>query len=160
MTNFIIGADHAGFDLKEAVKSFLINAGQVVTDVGTYDCSPVDYPDLGAQVAGRVSAGEFSRGLLFCGSGVGMNIIANKFPGIRAVLALDEEMAVLSRKHNDTNILVLAGRCTDEKKAVAILRAWLETPFEGERHQVRLDKIRKWEQTLCRKNNGTQEVGL
>lgn len=160
MTKIIMGADHAGFDLKEAIKSSLTCAGLEITDVGTCNRSPVDYPDFGAQVAGRVSSGEFNRGILICGSGVGMSILANKFPGIRAVLALDEEMAALSRRHNDTNILALAGRRTDEKKAAAILQTWLATAFEGGRHQLRLDKIGQWEQKLCRKNNVTQEVGL
>lgn len=160
MTKIIMGADHAGFALKEALKPFLSSAGFEITDVGTYDSSPVDYPDLGAQVAGRVSSGEFSRGILLCGSGVGMSIMANKFPGIRAVLALDEEMAALSRQHNDTNVLTLSGRRTDEKKAAAILHAWLTTSFEGGRHQARLDKIRQWEKKLCRGKKGIQEVAL
>ena len=160
MTKIIMGADHAGFELKEAIKAFLTGAGWEITDVRTDNCSPVDYPDFGAPVAGRVAAGEFSRGILICGSGVGMSILANKFPGIRAVLALDEEMATLSRMHNDTNILVLAGRRTDQTKAAAILQAWLITAFAGGRHQARVDKIGQWEQKLCREKNETWEVGL
>jgi ribose 5-phosphate isomerase B len=150
MKKIIIGADHAGFELKEALKPFLIAGGRVISDVGIYDNSPADYPDIGCQVAEKVSSGEFARGILVCGSGVGMMILANKFPRIRAVLCLDEEMACLSRRHNDTNILSLAGRRTDVKNAVAIVNVWLETAFEGGRHQLRIDKIRQWEERLCR----------
>ena len=150
MKKIIIGADHAGFALKEAIKPYLIEAGWNVSDAGAYDSSPVDYPDFGCIVAEKVSSGEFEKGVLICGSGVGMTILANKFPGVRAVLCLDEEMARLSRLHNDTNILALAGRRTDEKRATTIISAWLKTAFEGGRHQRRIDKIRQWEEALCR----------
>lgn len=162
MKKIIIGADHAGFDLKEAIKPYLAEAGWEVVDRGTYDRSPVDYADFGGPVAMAVSSGAFSRGILVCGSGVGMAILANKFPGVRAVLCLDEEMACLSRTHNDTNILVLAGRRIDEKMAVAILKGWLATAFEGGRHQQRLDKIRQWEQKICQKGTfyGTVNNGI
>jgi ribose 5-phosphate isomerase B len=149
MKKIIIGADHAGFDLKEAIKSYLAEAGWEVTDQGTFDCSPVDYADFGGPVAMAVATGLFTRGILVCGSGVGMTILANRFPGVRAVLGLDVEMACLSRTHNDTNILTLAGRRTDGKMAVAILKGWLATPFEGGRHQQRLNKIRQWEEKIC-----------
>ena len=149
MKRIIIGADHAGFELKEAVKHYLVEAGWEIDDRGTYDCSPVDYADFGGPVAMAVSTGLFSRGILVCGSGVGMAIVANKFTGVRAALCLDEEMACLSRRHNDTNILVLAGRRTDAKKATAILQDWLATDFDGGRHQQRLDKISQWEQKIC-----------
>ncbi len=149
MNKIIIGADHAGFDLKEAITTCLTGAGWEVSDRGTFDDAPVDYPDFGCPVAASVSSGEFERGILICGSGVGMTILANKFPGIRAVLCLDEEMARLSRLHNDTNILVLAGRRTDTQGAMKILTVWLETVFEGGRHQRRIDKIRQWEEKLC-----------
>ncbi len=148
MKKIIIGADHAGFDLKEVIKSYLAEAGWEVADQGTFDRSPVDYADFGGPVAMAVSTGAFSLGILVCGSGVGMTILANKFPRVRAVLGLDEEMACLSRTHNDTNILALAGRRTDGKMAVAILKGWLATPFEGGRHQQRLDKIRQWEEKI------------
>jgi ribose 5-phosphate isomerase B len=150
MKKIIIGADHAGFDLKEAIKPYLAESGWEVVDQGTYDRSPVDYADFGGPVAMAVATGLFSRGILVCGSGVGMAILANKFPGVRAVLGLDEEMACLSRRHNDTNVLALAGRRTDEKMAAAIVKGWLATAFEGGRHQQRLDKIRQWEQKICR----------
>jgi ribose 5-phosphate isomerase B len=137
----IIGADHAGFSLKEAIKSLLERKQFAISDVGTDSEEAVDYPDFGAAVAKSVSSGAFSRGILVCGSGVGMAIVANKFPGIRAAVCLDVETARMSRLHNDTNILILAGRRTDPKTAREIIEAWLETRFEGGRHQRRLDKI-------------------
>ena len=144
----IIGADHAGFLLKEAIKPLLADMGLDVTDSGT-DCErPVDYPDFAACVAEAVSAGRYPRGILICGSGVGMTIVANRFPGVRAALCLDEETARLSRMHNDANILVLAGRKTDPTQARRIVQVWLTTAFEGGRHQARLDKIRKTELKL------------
>src|SRR5574340_1397803 len=149
MKKIIIGADHAGFELKEAIKPYLTGMGWEVSDVGTYDDAPVDYPDFGCPVAMKVSSGEFDKGILVCGSGVGMSIIANKFPGVRAVLCLDEEMACLSRMHNDTNILALAGRRTDSESAFNIIKRWLETDFEGGRHQTRIDKISKLEISFC-----------
>ncbi|OHE22699.1 MAG: ribose 5-phosphate isomerase B [Syntrophobacterales bacterium RBG_19FT_COMBO_59_10] len=137
----IIGADHAGYRLKETLKPFLVEMGLAVTDAGTDNEQAVDYPDFAIKVAGAVAAGIFPRGILICGSGVGMSIAANRFPGVRAALCRDEETARLSRMHNDANILVLAGRKTDPETARAIARTWLDTPFEGERHQQRLDKI-------------------
>jgi ribose 5-phosphate isomerase B len=137
----IIGADHGGFSLKESLKPFLAEIGFAVTDVGTDSDRAADYPDFGAKAAGAVSAGLFQRGILICGSGVGMSIVANRFPRVRAALCLDEETARLSRMHNDANILVLAGRKTDPETARKIVRTWLSTPFEGGRHQRRLDKI-------------------
>ncbi|MBM4314146.1 MAG: ribose 5-phosphate isomerase B [Deltaproteobacteria bacterium] len=141
----IIGADHAGFPLKEELKPFLAEMGLAVTDIGTDSDRPADYPDYAAQAAEAVSSGIFPRGILICGSGIGMAITANRFPGVRAALCLDEETARSSRQHNDANILVLAGRKTDAKTARAITRIWLSTPFEGGRHQKRLDKIRETE---------------
>ncbi|MGZ3594732.1 MAG: ribose 5-phosphate isomerase B [Syntrophales bacterium] len=141
MGQIIIGSDHAGFPLKEVIKQYLAEMGYSVTDAGTDSPANADYPDFGAIVAQRVSAGEFDRGILVCGSGVGMSIVANKFPGVRAALCLDEETARMGRLHNDANILVLAGRRTEEEAAKAIVRLWLNTEFEGGRHQRRLDKI-------------------
>ena len=148
--NIIIGSDHAGFALKEALKGPLASSGCKVFDAGTHREESVDYPDYGVLAAEKVSSGRFERGILVCGSGVGMAIVANKFPGVRAALCLDEETARLSRRHNDSNVLVLAGRRTDPDTAARIVRAWLETPFEGGRHRKRLDKIRKLEQRLCK----------
>jgi ribose 5-phosphate isomerase B len=143
----IIGADHAGYALKEALKPFLAEMGIVVTDAGTDSEQSVDYPDYGARVAEAVSAGAYPRGILLCGSGVGMSIVANRFGGVRAALCRDEETARLSRMHNDANVLVLASRMTDQETAFAIVRTWLTTPFEGGRHQKRLDKIRETERS-------------
>ncbi len=145
----VMGADHAGFGLKEALKPFLTAAGWEITDLGTGSDEAVDYPDFAGPLALAVSDGDFSRGILICGSGAGMVIMANKFPGVRAVLCLDEEMAALSRRHNDANILVLAGRRTDGGRAAAILMVWLTTAFEGGRHRERLEKIGTWEQKIC-----------
>jgi ribose 5-phosphate isomerase B len=150
MKKIIIGSDHAGFDLKKSVKRLLSDHGWEIFDAGAYNEDAVDYPDFGCTVAMRVSSGEFERGILLCGSGVGMTILANKFPGIRAVLCLDEETARFSRMHNDTNILALAGRRTEKETAAAIVQIWLETAFEGGRHQRRIDKIRQWEEKICR----------
>ncbi len=144
----VIAADHAGYSLKEALKPYLTEMGLVVTDFGTDSDQAVDYPDTGGKAAEAVSTGLFPRGILICGSGVGMSIVANRFPGVRAALCLDEGMARLSRMHNDANILVLASRMTDMETAVGILRVWLTTPFEGGRHQRRLDKISEIELKL------------
>jgi ribose 5-phosphate isomerase B len=139
----IIGSDHAGFCLKEDVRKFL---GGAVTDAGTFSEDSVDYPDFGAVVARGVSSGKFERGILVCGSGVGMSIVANKFPHVRAALCLDVDTARMSRMHNDANVLVLAGRRTDTKTALDIVRVWLDTDFNtDERHRRRLDKIRNIE---------------
>ncbi len=150
MEKIILAADHAGFLLKEEVKSFLSHQGWIVVDEGTVDEQPVDYADYAAAVAEGVSSGRYDRGILVCGSGVGMAIVANKFPGGRAALSLDEEMAALSRRHNDSNILVLAGRMTRRDVALKIVTTWLQTPFEGGRHQRRLDKIKAIEQELLK----------
>lgn len=148
MKPLILGADHAGYDLKEAVKAILAKAGIPVTDAGTDDPEPVDYPDFARPVAEAVSAGRFTRGILVCGSGVGMSIAANRYPGVRAALCLDEETARMSRLHNDSNVLVLAGRKTDPEAARRIVRTWLESEFEGGRHAKRLEKIRAIEDAL------------
>ncbi|MBU4121549.1 MAG: ribose 5-phosphate isomerase B [Proteobacteria bacterium] len=147
----IIGADHAGYPLKEALKPFLAEIGLAVADTGTDSERAVDYPDFAVKVAEAVSVGVFPRGILICGTGVGMSMVANRFPGVRAALCRDEEEARISRMHNDANILVLAGRKTDPETARAIARTWLETPFEGGRHQRRLDKIGETELRLSGK---------
>jgi ribose 5-phosphate isomerase B len=144
----VIGADHAGFDLKVALKRLLDRLGYSVHDVGTFSSESVDYPDIAAEVARRVSTGEFSRGILVCGSGIGMSITANRFPHVRAALCMDAETARLSRQHNNANILVLAGRRTDPNTAGEITQVWLRTAFEGGRHQRRLEKIVAIENSL------------
>lgn len=146
----IIGSDHAGFECKETVKVLLGRLGIHITDIGTTNGDAVDYPDYGLCVAERVATGEFSSGILICGSGVGMSIVANKFPHVRAALCLDEYTAEMSRRHNDANILILAGRRTEAVTLEKIVTKWLSTEFEGGRHQRRLDKIRELEEKLGR----------
>lgn len=150
----IIGSDHAGFPLKEKLKRVLAERGLQVVDAGTHSSDPVDYPDVAAQVAGQVSSGALERGVLVCGSGVGMSIVANRFPGVRGALCLDEDTARLSRMHNDSNVLILAGRKTDMETAKRIVTVWLDTAFEGGRHSRRLDKIIEIEQKV--RNNKHQ----
>ncbi|MCX7982523.1 MAG: ribose 5-phosphate isomerase B [Syntrophales bacterium] len=145
----IIGADHAGFRLKESVKEILNSWGITIEDVGTKNDEPCDYPDFAVQVAIRISRGEYDRGILVCGSGAGMVIVANRFPRVRAVLCMTEEMARLARRHNDANCLVLAGRLQDPEVAKKILHVWWETPFEGGRHAKRLEKIAAIEDKIC-----------
>jgi len=136
-----IGSDHAGFALKEQMKAYLQQKGNDVTDVGTESETSVDYPDYAEQVGKAVAAGDADFGLLVCGSGLGMEIAANKVPGVRAVQLMDTEMAKMARMHNDANVVTLAGRYTEPAKAEAILDTFLSTPFEGGRHQMRVDKI-------------------
>jgi len=136
-----IGSDHAGFPLKEAIKKYLDEIEQPYKDYGTYSTESTDYPDWGEKVAMSISAGKHQKGILICGSGIGMSITANKFKGIRAALCTSEFMAEISRKHNDSNILVLGGRITTELIAQRIVKIWLETNFDGGRHQLRLEKL-------------------
>jgi RpiB/LacA/LacB family sugar-phosphate isomerase len=137
-----IGSDHAGYELKEQLKKYLAGRGFRVDDMGPYSPEPVDYPDFGSQVAALVCSGKAGRGILICGSGIGMSITANRFPGVRAALCLNPELARLSREHNDSNILVLAARFTEPAVAEEITRVWLDTAFSGdERHARRLAKI-------------------
>jgi ribose 5-phosphate isomerase B len=137
----IIGSDHAGFPMKEKVKVFLQNRGIEVEDVGTYNEESVDYTDFGKKVAREVSGGTFERGVLICGTGIGMSMVANRFQGVRAALANDLFSAVMSRRHNDSNILVMGGRLIGDTLALQLVDTWLETPFEGGRHQRRLEKM-------------------
>ena len=136
-----IGADHAGFELKEALKRTLDERGVTWVDVGTTGSASVDYPDFAAQVASAVTRGQADRGILVCGSGVGMAIAANKVPGIRASVITDVEAAVLAREHNDLNVLTLGARRTAVDEAERIVGAFLDTPFAGGRHTARVDKI-------------------
>ena len=140
-----IGSDHAGYALKEDVKKVLEGRNDTVVDAGTNTENSVDYPDFGIEVARLVSEGKAERGILICGTGIGMSITANKVKGIRAALVFDLYTAIQSRKHLDANILVLGGRITGKGLAEEIVRAWLDTPFEGGRHQKRIDKISDWE---------------
>ncbi len=136
-----IGSDHAGFEMKEKLEEHLRDLGHDVLDVGTHDGDSVDYPDLAAEVARSVAAGEAERGVLVCGSGIGVAIAANKIDGVRAANVTDPEMARMSRLHNDANIVTMGGRYLPEELAREIVDAFLETSFEGGRHQRRIDKI-------------------
>ncbi len=138
-----LAADHAGFSLKQAVYAYLAERGLDVLDLGTDNEQPVDYPDFADALVARLSAGISERGVLICGSGVGMSIAANRHPGIRAALVHDAEGARLARRHNDANVLVLAGRRVSDETARTCLAAFLETEFEGGRHRRRLDKLAK-----------------
>lgn len=136
-----LGADHAGFELKEHVKTALEALGHEVTDVGTDGEHSVDYPDFAGSVAGAVARGDADFGVLVCGTGLGMAIAANKVPGVRAVQISDPAMARMARLHNDANVITLPGRHISPEQADAILEVFLDTEFEGGRHQRRLDKI-------------------
>jgi len=140
-TPLVIGSDHAAYDLKEKIKAFLVEQSMDVEDVGCFSENSVDYPDYGVKVASLVSSGKFSRGILLCGTGIGMSMVANKFSHVRAALCSDLFSAIMSRRHNDSNILVLGGRVIGDVLALEIVRVWLETPFEGGRHLRRLAKF-------------------
>ena len=137
-----LGSDHAGFALKEALRAALESWGYAVEDLGTHSTDSTDYPDYAAAVAQHVAAEPGARGLLACATGIGMSITANKVPGIRAALVCSEETARLARAHNDSNVLCLAGKLMPSETAQRILRIWLDTPFDGGRHERRVDKIR------------------
>lgn len=143
-----IGSDHAGFGLKEDILALLKGLDHDIVDCGTYSMESVDYPDFGEKVSSMVSAGEVDRGILICGTGIGMSMVANKFPNVRAALCNDLFSAKMSRLHNDANVLVLGGRIIGKDLASEIVRTWLSTAFEGERHMRRLNKIKKIEETL------------
>jgi ribose 5-phosphate isomerase B len=140
-TPIIIGSDHAAYQMKEKIKAYIIEIGVDIEDVGAYSEDSVDYPDFGIKVASSISKGKFKRGILLCGTGIGMSMVANKFPHVRAALCNDLFSAGMSRRHNNSNILVMGGRVIGETLAMEILKAWLETPFDGGRHQLRIEKF-------------------
>ncbi len=140
-----IASDHAGFALKEDLKRFLDELQVPYDDLGPVTDAPVDYPDFAAAVSRAVLDGRAERGILICGTGIGMSIAANKIPGIRAALLTDEQTARLSRQHNNANVMAVGGRVTPPAAARAIVRAFLATAFEGGRHQRRLDRITRLE---------------
>ena len=140
-----IGCDHRGFSLKEELKNYISKLGLEVKDFGTFDDNPCDYPDTASEVANKVSQGHFDRGILICASGCGMNIVANKFPNIRAVIANDVNIATMSRAHNDTNIITIGSRYVSVDVAKNIVELWLTSDYEGERHEERLNKLKQIE---------------
>lgn len=141
-----IASDHRGYHLKERVMSLLKSRGHEVIDEGPASDAAVDYPDFAALVAKKVSSGEVERGILICGTGIGMAISANKFAGVRAAACADEVTAELSRRHNDLNILCLSGDLLSANSTERVVIKWMETEFEGGRHQRRVEKIRQLEQ--------------
>lgn len=158
-----IGSDHRGVKLKTKLKKLLKaqKEGQPqieVEDVGTNTTTSCDYPDFGFKVAEGVAKGSFDYGILICDTGIGMSIVANKVKGIRAALCINEKMAEYSRRHNNANILVLGAGLIDDKLAEKIINIWLNTQFEGERHQNRLDKIKQWEERWVNKEVWEREV--
>lgn len=145
--DIIIGSDHAGFELKEHLVVFLKSKGYMCDDTGCFSPDPVDYPDIAFSVAEKLAKNS-SLGILVCGTGIGMSIAANKVNGIRAALCHNAGVAELSKKHNNSNILVLGGRIINKDDAEKITLAWLNAAFEGGRHKKRLDKIEEFEK--CR----------
>lgn len=150
MKRVLIASDHAGFGGKEEIKKILEQMDIAYEDLGPFTLDSVDYPDFAERVATGVAAGEAESGILVCGSGIGMQIAANKIPGVRAALAWNEETARLSRQHNDANVLAVGYRTTPLETIAEIVRAFLTTSFDGGRHQQRLDKIALLEGTKNR----------
>jgi ribose 5-phosphate isomerase B len=140
-----VGSDHRGFPLKERLKELLADSGHEIVDVGSTGTDSVDYPDYAFPVAEKVSAGEVERGILVCASGIGMSIAANKVEGVRAALCHTIADADMARRHNDSNVLTLSERSKDDPQLEELVRVWLETPFEGDRHQRRIGKISSYE---------------
>ncbi len=136
-----LGADHAGFELKEKIKKLLLQQGIEVNDRGTHSSEAVDYPDYARKVAEEVADHDADLGILVCGSGIGMSIVANKVAGVRAANVSSEYEAQLSREHNDANVLTLGARLISDQNAFQIVQKWLETSFAGGRHQRRVEKI-------------------
>lgn len=136
-----IGCDHGGFVLKDPIIGYLEEQGIEVQDFGTYSTDSVDYPDYALSVAAAVASGKADKGILMCGTGIGISICANKVNGIRCALCHNEYTAEMTSRHNDTNVLAMGGRVVDADTAVKIVKAWLDTPFEGGRHCARIDKM-------------------
>lgn len=142
----IVGSDHRGFQVKQKVIDLVRRLGHEVLDEGTNGGGSVDYPDVAARVGSTVSKGDVDRGILICGTGIGMSIAANKFPGVRAAPCHDDLTAEMSRRHNDLNVLCLSADMLGEKLIDRMVEIWLNTPFEGGRHARRVDKIGELEQ--------------
>jgi ribose 5-phosphate isomerase B len=136
-----IGSDHAGFEAKEQAKREIEHLGLEVEDKGTNSLQSVDYPDFGAAVGRAVVSGEVDRGVVICGSGIGISIAANKVPGVRAALCWNEDTARLAREHNDANVLCIGARFIPPEQAARMIRVFMETEFSGGRHQERVEKL-------------------
>jgi ribose 5-phosphate isomerase B len=148
-----IGSDHRGFNVKGRLIEFLRQQGHDVVDEGTHSSESCDYPDIASQVAGRIADQNSERGILICGTGIGMQITANKFPGVRAAVCHDEIEAEMSRRHNDTNVLCLPGNLVGERRVDNLVRTWLGTEFEGGRHARRIEKITNIERNCGNKKS-------
>ena len=142
-----IASDHAGFELKVNIVLLLSEQGYEVNDMGPANSDSVDYPDYAISVAQALTTNKVSRGIVICGTGIGMSIVVNRFPGIRGTLCSDVYTAKMCRQHNNSNILIMGGRVVDHDLAKEIVKVWLNTPFEGGRHQKRLDKITQFEKS-------------
>ena len=139
-----IASDHGGYQLKEEVKKYLEDRGIEILDLGTNSEESVDYPEYGHACGEAVASGKADRGIVCCGTGIGISIAANKVKGVRCALCTDVNMAVMTRKHNDAIMLAMGGRTTDKKTALEITAAWLDTEFEGGRHQRRVDMLNRY----------------
>ncbi len=148
MKKIAIASDHGGFDLKESVIACLLNKGWEIDDLGPANTDSVDYPDYGIKLAEAIAEKKVERGIVICGTGVGMSIVVNRFPGIRGTLCSDVYTAKMCREHNDSNILIMGGRVIGKGLASEIVETWLTTKFEGGRHQRRLDKINEIDANL------------
>jgi len=153
MKKIALASDHGGFDLKESVIAHLLNTGWEVDDLGPHSGDSVDYPDYGIKLAEAVAEKRVQRGIVICGTGIGMSIVVNRYPGIRGTLCSDLFTAKLCREHNDSNILIMGGRVIGKGLAAEIVNTWLNTPFEGGRHQRRLDKINQIDSSLKTKGH-------
>jgi ribose 5-phosphate isomerase B len=136
-----VGSDHRGLEVKNRLSELLVRLGHQVSDEGTHTSESVDYPDIASVVATKVSQGQVDRGILVCGTGIGMSITANKFPGVRAATCNDAVTAEISRRHNDVNVLCLAGDLLGQRNIDRLIEIWIDTKFEGGRHARRLEKI-------------------
>ena len=153
MKKIAIASDHGGFNLKENIIAFLLKKGLEIDNLGAHSTDSVDYPDYGIKLAQAITDKKFVRGILICGTGVGMSIVVNRFPGIRGTLCSDVYTAKMCREHNDSNILIMGGRVIEVSLAIEILETWLNTEFEGGRHQRRLDKIKNIDARLKTKSS-------
>lgn len=143
MPSILIASDHAGFALKEQLEGWLRERGYTVNDLGTDSEDSTDYADYAHPLAQQVSEGMAQRGVLLCGTGLGMSYVANRYPNVRAAVAWSPEIAELARRHNDANVLALPARFLSEEQARQIVERWLDTPFEGGRHERRIEKIER-----------------
>jgi len=139
----VIGSDHAAYRLKERIKNHLASLDIPFSDIGAVNETSIDYSDIGIRLATAVSRGDFPRGILMCGTGIGMSMVANRFAGVRAALCGDLFSAIMSRRHNNANVLVMGGRMIGEDLALAMVDAWLATAFDGDRHQRRIERFER-----------------